>query len=164
MRRETLSSLRREFAWEGLFLDQFHATHRPAACPRSRLRTHRAKTELRFDATVLVVASSLQIKRKQKSTKAGVHEAVTEVVNQVSPTITCHCAFSPSASDPCLQVADYMTWAIQRKYEGNDPRSYDLASHLVKSEFEPFRRSGTLLLRGLGRLAEAGASGPLSPA
>jgi len=86
----------------------------------------------------------MQIKRKQKSTKAGVHEAVTEVVNQVSPTITCHCAFSPSASDPCLQVADYLTWAIQRKYESNDPRSYNLVSHLVKSEFEPFRRSGML--------------------
>lgn len=93
---------------------------------------------------LLVVASSLQIKRKQKSTKAAVHKAVTEVVNQVSPTITCHCAFSPSTSDPCLQVANYLTWAIQRKYESDDLRSYDLVSHLVQSEFEPFRRSRTL--------------------
>ena len=77
-----------------------------------------------------MVASSLQIKRKRKSTKAGVHEAITEVVNQVSPTVTCHCAFSPAATDPCLQVADYLTWAIQRKYESEDTRSYDLIEHL----------------------------------
>jgi hypothetical protein len=93
---------------------------------------------------LLVVASSLQIKRKRKSTKAGVHEAITEVVNQVSPTVTCHCAFSPAATDPCLQVADYLTWAIQRKYESGDTRSYDLVQHLVESEFEPFKR-GTRL-------------------
>ncbi len=90
---------------------------------------------------LLVVASSLQIKRKRKSTKAGVHEAITEVVNQVSPTVTCHCAFSPAATDPCLQVADYLTWAIQRKYESEDTRSYDLIEHLIKSEFEPFKRA-----------------------
>lgn len=88
---------------------------------------------------LLVVASSLQIKRKKKSTKAAVHEAVKEVVNQVSPTVTCHCAFSPAKTDPCLQVADYLTWAIQRKHEGSDLRSYELVEHLVKSEFQPFK-------------------------
>ncbi|HEX5928958.1 MAG TPA: hypothetical protein VFY48_06160 [Solirubrobacterales bacterium] len=93
---------------------------------------------------LLVVASSLQIKKKRKSTKAGVHDAVAEVVSQVSPTVTCHCAFSPAASDPCLQVADYLTWAVQRKYESEDERSYDLVKHLIKSEFEPFKRGRTL--------------------
>lgn len=90
------------------------------------------------------MASSLQIKKKRKSTKAGVHDAVAEVVSQVSPTVTCHCAFSPAASDPCLQVADYLTWAVQRKYESEDERSYDLVKHLIKSEFEPFKRGRTL--------------------
>ncbi|HEX3563289.1 MAG TPA: DUF3800 domain-containing protein [Solirubrobacterales bacterium] len=180
---EKILTLRRELAWEGLFLDQFHATSDKQRT-RDRVFHLIAQSDLRFDATILdkrkaqdelredplyfyklawylhfkyvasqvvdsndellVVASSLQIKRKRKSTKAGVREAVTEVVNQVSPTITCHCAFSPSASDPCLQVADYLTWAIQRKYESEDLRSYDLVSHLVKSEFEPFKRSKTL--------------------
>ncbi|HVQ58007.1 MAG TPA: DUF3800 domain-containing protein [Solirubrobacterales bacterium] len=180
---EKILTLRRELAWEGLFLDQFHATSDKQRT-RDRVFDLISQSDLRFDATVLdkrkaqdelredplyfyklawylhfkyvasqvvdskdellVVASSLQIKRKRKSTKAGVREAVTEVVNQVSPTITCHCAFSPAASDPCLQVADYLTWAIQRKYESEDLRSYDLVSHLVKSEFEPFKRSKTL--------------------
>lgn len=87
---------------------------------------------------LLVVASSLQIKRKMTTTKAAVHEAVTEVVNQVSPTVTCHCAFTPAKTDPCLQIADYMTWAIQRKHETGDSRSYELIEHQINSEFEPF--------------------------
>jgi len=87
---------------------------------------------------LLVVASSLQIKRKIKTTKAAIHKAVTEVVNQVSPTVVCHCAFTPAKTDPCLQIADYMTWAIQRKYEVDDLRSYERIEHQIKSEFEPF--------------------------
>ena len=88
---------------------------------------------------LLVVASSLQIKRKQKTTKAAIHKAVTEVVDQVSPTVTCHCAFSPAKTDPCLQVADYLTWAVQRKYERGDSRSYELVKHLIKSDYDYFR-------------------------
>lgn len=87
---------------------------------------------------LLVVASSLQIKRKITTTKAAIHEAVTEVVNQVSPTVVCHCAFTPAKTDPCLQVADYMTWAIQRKYEMGDPGPYGVIEHQVGSEFQPF--------------------------
>jgi hypothetical protein len=30
----------------------------------------------------------------------------------------------PHMSDPCLQVADYCTWAIQRKWERGDERSH----------------------------------------
>jgi len=87
---------------------------------------------------LLVVASSLQIKRKVTTTKAAIHEAVTDVVNQVSPTVTYQCAFTPAKTDPCLQIADYMTWAIQRKHEMGDLRSYELIEHQVDSEFEPF--------------------------
>jgi hypothetical protein len=88
---------------------------------------------------LFVVTSSLQIKRK----KQAIHEAVLDVVQQVSPTAVFHTAFWPAVSDPCLQVADYATWAIQRKYEMNDTRSYGLISHLVRTEFEPFKFGST---------------------
>lgn len=176
---EKFLALRRELAWEGVLLDQLHATS-DRQHVRDRAFELIANTDLRYDVTILdkrkakdelradplyfyklawylhfkyvaakiadsndellVVASSLQIKRKRKTTKAAVRDAVAEVVNQVSPTVTCHCAFSPAATDPCLQVADYMTWAIQRKYESGDTRSYNLVQHLIKSEFEPFDR------------------------
>ncbi len=83
---------------------------------------------------LLVVASSLQINRKRKL----VHAAVSDVVAQVSPTVVVHTAFAQTMSDPCLQVADYLAWAVQRKYETGDDRSYALVKHLIASEFEPF--------------------------
>jgi hypothetical protein len=175
---DAMLDLRRELAWNGVQLDEFHATSDKQRV-RDRVFDLLAEHDLRFDATLLekrkakpytyddplyfyklawylhfkyvaseiadardellVVASSLQIKRKKKSTKAAIHDAVKEVVNQVSPTVTCHCAFTPAKTDPCLQVADYLTWAIQRKHEVGDLRSYDLIKHLVKSEFQPFQ-------------------------
>lgn len=89
---------------------------------------------------LFVVTSSLQIKRK----KEAIHLAVQDVVNQVSPTAVYHTAFWSTTSDPCLQVADYVTWAVQRKYEMDDTRSHDLIKHLIKTEFEPFRVGSTV--------------------
>ena len=172
-----LANLRRELAWEGLQLDEFHATVDKQVV-RDRVYEVICDYDLQFHATIfdkrkaypytyadplyfyklawymhfrevapmiadekdelLVVASSLQIKRKQKTTKAGIHRAVTEVVNQVSPTVICHCAFSPAKTDPCLQIADYMTWAVQRRFELDDPRSWELIKDQAKLVYQPF--------------------------
>jgi hypothetical protein len=88
------------------------------------------------DDQLLVVASSVMINRKKKAVK----EAVQSVVTQVAPTLDFHSAFLPALCDPCLQVADYCTWAIQRKYEQlEDHRSHELIRHLIHSEWQPFR-------------------------
>ncbi len=89
---------------------------------------------------LFVVASSLQIQKKRQAVK----HAVADVVRQVSPTAVFHTAFFSSVSDPCLQVADYVTWAIQRKWEQGDPRSYDLIRSQVSSTFEPFKIGRTV--------------------
>jgi hypothetical protein len=83
---------------------------------------------------LFVVTSSLQIKRKRQA----IDWAVRDVVQQVSPTAVFHNAFWSAVSDPCLQVADYGTWAVQRKFERGDSRSYDLIQHCIQSCFEPF--------------------------
>jgi len=83
---------------------------------------------------LFVVASSLQINRKKQAVK----QAVAEVVQQASPTPRYHAAFFSSVSDPCLQIADYATWAIQRKWEMGDDRSYKIIEAKVKSHFEPY--------------------------
>lgn len=41
-------------------------------------------------------------------------------------------------------TADFCCWAIQRKWERGDERSYVLIRNKVRSEFEPFRRGQTL--------------------
>jgi len=40
------------------------------------------------------------------------------------------------AADPCLQIADYCAWAIQRKWERQDLRSYDLIRAKIRSEYD----------------------------
>lgn len=85
---------------------------------------------------LFVVVSSLQINRKKQAVK----QAVEDVVRQASPTAVFHSAFFSAVSDPCLQVADYVTWAIQRQVERDDDRSYNLIRHLIRSEFQPFLR------------------------
>lgn len=70
--------------------------------------------------------------------------AIEDVAHQVSPALDHRIIFWPAASDPCLQVADYCTWAIQRNWERGDNRSYMLIKKKVKSEFELFRK-GTKL-------------------
>jgi hypothetical protein len=62
---------------------------------------------------LFVAASRLGTKKKRGS----FHEAVDEVVDQVSRCASHRVAFWPTESDPCLQVADYCTWAIQRRWE-----------------------------------------------
>jgi hypothetical protein len=45
-------------------------------------------------------------------------------------------AYWPAPSDPCLQVTDYCCWAIQRKWERKDDRSFDLIRHFIAKEQE----------------------------
>lgn len=79
-----------------------------------------------------VAASSLGT----KSQRGAFHAAVIEVVHQVTQS-TQHCVVAwPTSSDPCLQVADYCTWAIQRKWERQDLRPYELISPKICSEYD----------------------------
>jgi hypothetical protein len=65
--------------------------------------------------------------------------AITEVLNQTANRCNAVTAFWPAQADPCLQIADYCTWAIQRKWERQDSRSYDLIKSQIRSEFDLWR-------------------------
>ena len=67
-----------------------------------------------------VVAASLGTNKKKATFKAAIHD----VIQQSLPTLTWQSAFWPAASDPCLLVAYYCAWAIQRKWERGDDRSH----------------------------------------
>jgi hypothetical protein len=88
------------------------------------------------DDELLVAAASISISKKKQAVK----EALESVVAQVAPTMRSVATFPAMASDPCLQAADYLTWAVQRTYEGRkDTRSYEQIEHLIRSEFQPFK-------------------------
>ena len=73
----------------------------------------------------------------------GAHNRFAHAVNQVVQQVTTRNSwgtyFCPSMADPCLQVVDYCTWAIQRKWERNDLRSYELIQDKVVREYELWR-------------------------
>jgi hypothetical protein len=97
---------------------------------------------------LLIVAASLGTKKK----RSAFHEGVRDVMSQVSPTIHFRTASWPAAIDPALQVADYCSWAIQKKWERKDTRSYDLIKNKIRSEFDIFSlgKQGVLLRRESG--------------
>ena len=84
---------------------------------------------------LLVVAATLGTKKQQSAVKA----AIEDVMYQVSPTAGVHCALWSAASDASLQIADYCCWAIQRRWERKDTRSYNLIRDKIRSEYDLFR-------------------------
>ena len=96
---------------------------------------HIAPKIVKSDHQLLVVAASMGTKKK----RAAFRTAVADVVHQVSPTLYWNAASWHAHSDPCLQVADYCCWAIGRKWERGDSRSYDLIADKIETEFDLWR-------------------------
>ena len=89
---------------------------------------------------LMVIASSIGTRRKLRNFRY----AVQEVVNQASPTGSIRVDMWPAAVEPCLQVADYCCWAIQRKWERGDDRSYGLIRPKIRSEYDLLAPEGTV--------------------
>lgn len=82
----------------------------------------------------LVIAGSLGTKKKQKDFQ----HSISDVVGQYSDTRLVKAAAWSAASHPCLQIADYCCWAIQRRYEKNDDRSFVLIEKKIDTCFTPW--------------------------
>ena len=89
---------------------------------------------------ILVIAAALGTNRKADAFR----DAIKDIMNQVSPTSALKTAMWPAASDPCLQIADYCSWAIQRKWESGDDRSYQLIKDKVRTEYDIFKLGGKI--------------------
>jgi hypothetical protein len=95
---------------------------------------HGGKKFIRQEREYLITAASIATKRDQ----AAFTGAVNDVIQQTVPRDSWVTAFARSSSDPCLQIADYCTWAIQRKWEsgGEDLRSYKLIASKIEYEYD----------------------------
>ena len=80
---------------------------------------------------LLAVASDLGTRKR----RGAFHIAVDDAVRASARCIH-RVAFWPNMSEPCLVVADYCTWAIQRKWEREDTRSQILLVDKIASEAE----------------------------
>jgi hypothetical protein len=78
---------------------------------------------------LLAVASDLGTRKR----RGAFHLAVDDAVRS-SARCPHRVAFWPNMSEPCLVVADYCTWAIQRRWEREDSRSHVLLASKIHSE------------------------------
>jgi hypothetical protein len=88
---------------------------------------------------MLVVGASLGTRKRRDS----FHKAIEEVVTPAAGESKCRVAAWEAGSDPCLQIADYCAWAIQRKWERGDERSYRLVADRIRSERDVFKHGTT---------------------
>ncbi len=95
---------------------------------------HRASKVLGAASEMLIVTASLGSKAERLTFEG----AVKDVLSQTVPKLKHSANFCPAAADPCLPVADYCAWAIQRKWEsgGKDQRSYDLVKDRITHEYD----------------------------
>ena len=100
---------------------------------------HIAQRIATADDELLVIAASIGTKKEFESYWRG----LSDVMSQTSPSTKYFIAQWPANTDTGLQIADYCSWAIQRKWERNDERSYHLIRYKISSEYDAFSRGVT---------------------
>ncbi len=93
------------------------------------------KAALPEPVETLITAATIGTRKEQ----AAFSHAVDDVLPQVLGQVAWRTNFVPAGSDPCVQVADYCAWAIQRKWERSDRRSYDLIRERLTHESDLWR-------------------------
>jgi hypothetical protein len=91
-------------------------------------------------AEVVVLTDSLPLRKKREAFEKAIKTTLTKMLPAGTKYRVLH---HPSMSCFMLQVADYCNWAIFKKWEGRDVRSYDIIKPAVKSEFDIFRTGET---------------------
>jgi hypothetical protein len=90
---------------------------------------------------ILVLTDRIPIQRKRRAIEKAIKVTLArELPEGVKHRLLHHSSMSCMG----LQIADYCNWAIFRKWERGDVRSYELIKSVVESEFDIFRRGKTL--------------------
>ena len=87
------------------------------------------------DSDLHVIAAAVGTGGRRRAFMTAVESAVRDATD-----VAAAIAFWPAATDACLQAADYCAWAIQRRWEREDARSYDLIRDLIVREHDLFEQ------------------------
>lgn len=90
---------------------------------------------------VLVFTDRIPVKGKRNAVEKAVKVTLAAMLPRTARYRLFH---HDSKSNFQLQIADYCTWAIYRKWDRGDLRSYDLIRVAVASEFDIFRTGTTI--------------------
>jgi len=91
---------------------------------------------------VLVFTDTLPVHERREAAEKAIKTACRRELPKAARFESYH---HPSGSNPWLQVADYCSWAVFRKWEQADTRTYDLLSHRLADPELDALRHGTLL-------------------
>ena len=83
----------------------------------------------------LVVAASIGL----KGMNTEFHSSVQAVNQEVCPEANLMTTMWSASSNTCIQIADYCSWAIFRKWERSDNSSYELVKDKIASEHDLFQ-------------------------
>jgi hypothetical protein len=100
---------------------------------------HVAPCVANHDDELMVVGASFATKKKRKVFA----DAVARVMRETAKCAEVRTACWAAGTDRCLQIADYCSWAIQRKWEQNDLRSHVLITSKIRSEYPIFQLGKT---------------------
>lgn len=89
---------------------------------------------------LVVTAASIGNKKERATYLNGLNDVAQQNISGASWCVD----FRPAMADPWLQLADYCAWAIQRKWERGDMRSYDQIRHRITYEYELWAHGTTL--------------------
>ncbi|MBY3134778.1 DUF3800 domain-containing protein [Rhizobium laguerreae] len=92
------------------------------------------------NSQLLVTTASLGTKKERLTFTNSLDDVLSQTVRGAKWVVD----FRPSQTDPCLQLADYCAWAVQRKWERNDLASYDLVRDRISYEYELWKHGKTL--------------------
>ncbi len=86
---------------------------------------------------VIVITDTIPLKKKRRVIEGETKRLLKQYVPKNKKFRVMH---HSSRSNICLQIIDYCCWAIFRKWERNDERSYKLIKNGLANEYEIFRR------------------------
>ncbi len=86
---------------------------------------------------VIVITDTIPVQRKRHIIKGAIKPQLAKMLPATAKYRLLH-----QASKSCcgLQIVDYVNWAIQRKWNRHDYRSYNLIKGDIFSEFDIFRK------------------------
>ena len=90
---------------------------------------------------ITVTTDRIPINKTRNAVEKAIKKTLAEVITDMEkPYQILH---HESKSSFGLQLADYINWAIYRKWDSKDRSSYNLIRHQIRSEFDIFRRGTT---------------------
>jgi hypothetical protein len=104
------------------------------------LRFVLTKHDLSKYKEVLVFTDSIPVSKRKSPMEKAIKETLAEMLPK---TLKYRVFHHESKSCFDLQIVDYCNWALYRKYDRGDDRSYLKIKNAVKSEFEIFRTGTT---------------------